>query len=86
MGAFAMAVRDGQFSGDYGTLAVSTVHSTISNVVSSFRENGQSNPTKDTDMELGWILHRLFHAFRNEDPKVAHQKAVPPSVISELWK
>ncbi len=44
------------------------------------------NPTKDEDMELGWILHRLFRAFKNEDPKLEHQKAIPISVISELWK
>lgn len=86
MGAFAMALREGRFSGVYGTLAESTVRGSISNVVSTFRENGRSNPTKDDDMELGWILHRLFRAFKNEDPKVKHQKALPLSVISELWK
>ena len=79
MGAFAMALREGQFSGDYGTLAESTVHSSVSSVVSTFRENGRSNPTKDEDMELGWILHRLYRAFKNEDPKVEHQKVVPLS-------
>jgi hypothetical protein len=86
MGAFAMALREGRFSGDYGTLAEGTVRSSISYVVSTFRESGRTNPTKDEDMELGWILHRLYRAFKNEDPKVEHQKAVPLSVISELWK
>ncbi len=37
-------------------------------------------------MELGWILHRLFRAFKNEDLIIARQKEVPILVISELWK
>jgi hypothetical protein len=86
MAAFAMAMCKGQFLGDYGTLAKGTVRSAILYVVLTFRENGQTNPTKDKDMELGWILHRLFQAFKNKDPKIAQQKAVPMSVKSELWK
>jgi hypothetical protein len=86
MGAFAMAMREGQFLGDYGTLAEGTVRSAILYVVLAFRENGWTNPTKDEDMDLGWILHQLFRAFKNKDPKVAQQKAVPILVISKLWK
>ncbi len=86
MGAFATALREGRFSRDCGQLAKGTVQSSISYVVSTFWENGRANPTKDEDMELGWILHRLYRAFKNEDPKIAHQKAVLLSVISELWK
>ena len=86
IGAFAVAVREGRFSGDYGTLAEGTVRSTVSYVVSTFRENGRCNPTKDDDLELGFLLHRLYRAFKNADPKIDHQKAVPLSVISELWK
>ena len=82
MGAFAMALWEGRFLGDYGTLAEGTVHWYILNVVSSFRENGQINPTKDDNMELGWNLHKLFWAFNfTKDLKV-----VPLPVISELWK
>jgi hypothetical protein len=55
-------------------------------VVLTFRENGRTNPTKDKDVELGWILHRLFQAFKNKDPKIAQQKVVLISVIFELWK
>jgi hypothetical protein len=86
MGAFVMAMCKGQFLGDYGTLAEGTVRSAILYVVLTFRENRRTNPNKEEDMELGWILHRLFRAFKNEDPKIAQQKAVPISVISELWK
>ena len=86
MGAFAMALREGQFSHDHSALADGTIRSSISYVVSTFREEGRQNPTKDKDMELGWILHRLYHAFKNKDPKLVRQKAIPFLVISELWK
>ncbi len=84
MGAFAMAMCKGQFLGYYGTLAEGTVRSAISYVVLTFRENGRTNPNKDKDMKLGWILHRQFQTFKNEDPKLAHQKVVLILVISEL--
>jgi hypothetical protein len=48
-----MAMREGQFLGNYGTLAEGTVRSAISCVVLTFRENGRTNPTKDKDIELG---------------------------------
>ena len=86
MGAFAMALREGRFSQSHGTLAEGTIRSSVSYVVSTFRENGRPNPTKEEDMELGWILHRLYRAFKNKDPKLAHQKVIPLLVISELWK
>ena len=41
---------------------------------------------KDADLQLGWILHRLFRAFKNDDPKIEHQKAIPVNVIAELGK
>ena len=81
-----MAVREGRFSHNHGTLAEGTVRSTVSYVVSTFREHGRGNPTKDSDLQLGWILHRLFRAFKNDDPKLDHQKAIPVNVIAELGK
>ena len=78
MGAFAMAVREGRFSKQHdGTLAEGTVRGTISNVSTSFRENGRVNPTRDEDGELGRVLSRLFRAFKNKDPNPKQQKAPP---------
>jgi hypothetical protein len=83
LGAFAMAVRTGRFLREkYKTLAEGTVRSTISHVVQTFREKGRPNPTKDTDHELSIFLSRQFHAFRNDDPKQAQQKALPFSVLN----
>jgi hypothetical protein len=61
LGAFAMAVRSGQFSGQcHGVLAEGTVQGTISHVVLTFRAKDRQNPTKDGDLELGVLLSRLF--------------------------
>ena len=87
MGAFAMALRGGRFSGPaYDTLAEGTIRSAISYVASTFRENDRPNPTKDDDGELGRLLSRLFRAFRNEDPNPVQQKALPICVVKEVAK
>ena len=54
VGAFAMAMRGGRFSGpSYDTLAEGTIRDAVSYVASTFRENDRSNPTKDEDGKLG---------------------------------
>ena len=82
MCAFAMAMRQARFSGpSYDRLVEGTIKNTISNVCSTFRENGMSNPTKDGDGQPSFLLSRLYRAFRNEDPNQVQQKAVPPCVV-----
>ena len=57
IGAFAMALRQGRYSGKaYDTLALGTIRNTISDIFSTFRENGRPNPTKDEDLQLSFIL------------------------------
>jgi hypothetical protein len=61
LGAFAMAVRSGQFCEKcHRVLAEGTVQGTISHVVQTFRANGRQNPTKYGDLELSILLSRLF--------------------------
>ena len=85
MGAFAMALRGGRFSGPaYDSLAEGTIRSTILYVAQTFRENDRPNPTKDEDGELGRLLSRQFRAFRNDDPNPKQQKAIPVCVLSEI--
>ena len=87
MGAFAVAMREGRFSGPaHDVLAESTIRSAISYVASTFRENDRSNPTRDEDGDLGRLLSRLFRAFRKKDPKEKQQKALPASVLLETAK
>ena len=87
MGAFAMALREGRFSGpSFKTLAEGTVRSAISFVAQTFRENDHSNPTKDEDGELGRLLSRLFRSFKKGDPNPVQQKALPIAVLREIAK
>ena len=87
IGAFAMAVREGRFSGKaYETLAEGSVRNTISHVAQTFRDNDRSNPTKDEDGELGRLLSRQYRAFRNEDPAPEQQRALPMCVLREVAK
>jgi hypothetical protein len=87
IGAFAMALRKGQFLGQsHDTLAVGTIQNTISEICATFRENGQPNPTKDNDLQLSFILHQQFRAFKNADSKEKQQKAIPACIIAEIAK
>jgi len=87
IGAFAMALRQGQYSGKaYDTLASGTIRNSISDISSTFRENGRPNPTKDEDLQLSFILQRQFRAFKNANPKEKQQKAIPACIIAEIAK
>jgi len=82
-----MALRQGRYSGKaHDTLASGTIKNTISDVSSTFRENGRPNPTKDDDLQLSFVLQRQFRAFKNKDPKEKQQKAIPVCVIAEIAK
>ena len=61
LGAFAMAVREGQFSQDcHKVLVEGTVRGAVSHVVQTFWAAGQQNPTKDDDRELSILLSRQY--------------------------
>ncbi len=61
LGAFAMAVRVGQFLWDcHEVLVEGTVQGAISHVVQTFRAAGRQNPTKDDDRELSILLSRQY--------------------------
>jgi hypothetical protein len=82
-----MALQQGQFlRPSHDTLAVGTIKNTISDICATFRENGRPNPTKDNDLQLSFILHRQFRAFKNADPKEKQQKVIPAWVIAEIAK
>ena len=58
MCAFAMAMRQAQFSGpSHDRLVEGTIKNTISNVCATFRENGMPNPTKDNEGQLSFLHH-----------------------------
>jgi hypothetical protein len=85
IGAFAMALWQGRFLGPaYDTLALGTIQNTISDISSTFRENGQPNPAKDDNLQPSFILQRQFRAFKNEGPKESSKKSSPPASLLKL--
>ena len=85
IGAFAMALRQGQFLGPaYDTLALGTIQNTTSDISLTFRENGQPNLTKDNNLQLSFILQHQFRDFKNKDPKEKQQKAILACVIAKI--
>ncbi len=87
IGAFALALCKGQFSGPaYDQLVESTVSGTISYLCATFRENGFPNPSLDKDARTGFLLQQLCWGFKNADPAEQHQKAIPMCVIAEIGK
>jgi hypothetical protein len=87
LGAFAMAVREGQFLRDYHEVLVEgTVRGAISHVVQTFQEAGRQNPTKEDDRELSILLSIQYQMYKNKDPQQKQQKALPFIVLNELAK
>jgi hypothetical protein len=85
IGAFAMALREGRFSGSaYDSLATGTITNTISSVAQTFQENGRRNPSLDDDRKHSVLLSRLYRAFWNTDKPLKQQKALPVIVLREL--
>ena len=69
MGAFAMDVHKGDFSGPaYDTLAEGTVRGTISCVSQTFSKNNSPNPIRDNDGKLGRLLFRQYRSLKNINP------------------
>ena len=61
LSAFAMAVREGQFSRDcHEVLFEGTVRGAISHVLQTFQAAGRQNPTKDDDRELSILLSKQY--------------------------
>jgi hypothetical protein len=86
-GAFALALREGRFSGPaYYQLVQSTVSGTISYVCATFQENGFPNPSLNKDARTGFLLQQLYQGFKNTNPAEQHQKVIQMCVIAKIGK
>jgi hypothetical protein len=85
IGAFGHSLREGRYSrGPPNTMAASSIKGTINNVVAAFRREGRPNPTRDSDGQLAWILARQYRAYKNDDPKEKHEKALPSCILLRI--
>ena len=81
MGAFALAIRKGQFSRQSDApLAKKSVSNTVNAVAATFRENGREDPHRDAERHVGQLLQRQLRSYTRNDPKEKQQKALPVCV------
>jgi hypothetical protein len=82
MGAFAMALCQGQFSrAADAPLAHSTVRDTLNIVAVTFRDNGRDNPKQDAENNVARLLRRQLRSYSKDDPKELQQKALPVCIL-----
>ena len=81
MGAFAVAIREGQFLRQSDApLAKTTVSNTVNAVAATFRENGREDPHRDAERHVGRLLQRQLRSYSRNDLKEKQQKALPVCV------
>ena len=82
MGAFAVAIRDGQFSQQNDdSLAQKTVADTHNFVAATFRDHGREDPKKDVNNNIARLLRQQLRSYKKDNPKTVGQKALPLCVI-----
>ena len=82
-----MALHEGIFSGpSHGNLVEITTQGAMSYVSQTFTENDQLKPTGDEEEELGKVLSRQYRSYKNSNPNLKQNKAIPIYVISEFSK
>ncbi len=82
MGAFAVALCQGQFSrAADAPLAHSTVKDTLNLVAAAFRDNRRDNPEQDAENNVARLLRRQLRSYSKDDPKELQQKALPACVL-----
>jgi hypothetical protein len=63
-----------------GLLAKKSVANTINAVATTFRENRQEDPHRDTERNVGRLLQRQLRLYAKNNPKEKQQKALPVCV------
>jgi hypothetical protein len=82
MGAFAVALCQGQFSrAADAPLAHSTVRDTLNLVAAAFRDNGRDNPKQDAENNVTQLLRHQLRLYSKDDPKELQQKALPVCIL-----
>ena len=83
--AFAVALRQGRFSGPaHSTLASGTIQNTISDISATFPENDQPSPTKDNNLHFSFIYTDNYEPSTMLTPKKRNKKPSPPKKITEM--
>jgi hypothetical protein len=61
-----------------------TVHPHVDDVAKAFTGKGYPNPKFDEDGNTAFLLRRQLKAYKDADPSVQHQKAIPFALIRQM--
>jgi hypothetical protein len=82
MGAFAVALCQGQFSrAADAPLAHSTARDTLNLVAATFRDNRRDDPKQDVANNVARLLRCQLRLYSKDDPKELQQKALPVCIL-----
>ena len=87
VGAFAIAIRRGEFSSSRHTdpLVAGTVSKALSNLAATFQNNNHDDPRKTNDNKTDKFIRGILRAFKKVDPKEKAQKAATPHLLQHLY-
>jgi hypothetical protein len=82
MGAFAMALCQGQFSrAADAPLAHSTAGDTLNLVAAAFQDDGRDDPKQDVENNVALFLRHQLRSYSKDDPQELQQKALPVRIL-----
>ena len=87
--AFAQSVRECTYSKSskgYDNLVAGTCFAALDDVSKAFMATGRRNPQLDRDGNKAFLLRRLYKGYKNLDPGVKHQKAIPFQILEDMCK
>ena len=84
--AFTHAVRRGDFSPTGDPVKGDTAKKTLENVAKTIVLGGGKDPRIDATGSVSMVIQRQFRAYKKVDPKIQHQKAIPPEVYRFLLR
>jgi len=76
-GFLAYYRRDGFSTKGFGTIGAGRLGTALGNIASHFEDEGLKNPIRSASGKLNPALDRQFKAYKNEDPAVKRQPALP---------
>jgi hypothetical protein len=82
--AFMQAVRLGTFNPKSVRVSGATSRKAVSHVAATIVASGRVDPTKNSTGKTDIRIIRQAKTYREEDPPVKHQKALPPAVFRHV--
>ena len=82
--AFMQSVREGSYSKGNSTLKAGSCREAIDYVAQKFKASGRPDPRSDITGTISILITRQTKGYKNYDPSVKHEKALPVSFYRHL--